>query len=81
MGGSILVHNLEIGASISVSNSEGRMLFKAALERPGQRKRVLRWQICSSTAGCGKNDELSVCQMDVKESSSFKGNPLYWGGW
>lgn len=79
MGGSI--HNLEIGVCISVSNSEDQMFLKAALVRPEQRKRVLGWQICSSTAGCGKSDGLSVWQMDVKESSSYKGNPLYWGRW
>lgn len=38
MGGSI--HNMEMGVCISVSNSEDQMLLKAALERPGQRKRV-----------------------------------------
>lgn len=79
MGGNILVHNLEIAVYISVNNSKGLMLLKAALESPGQKKRVLRWQICSSISWCGKNDELSVWQMDVKESSFFKGNSLYWG--
>lgn len=51
------------------------------LLRPGQRKRAIGWQICSSAVGCGKNDELSVGQMDVMESSSFKGDPFYWGEW
>lgn len=29
----------------------------------------------------GKKHEFSIGEIDVLESSSFKGNPLYWGGW
>ena len=45
------------------------------LWRPGQRARAAGWHVCSSTVGCGKNDELSIGQTDVMKSSSFKGKP------
>lgn len=74
-----VIHNLETGVCISVGNSE-RWSFLEQLLKPGQKRgsSVANLHFCHC---CDKNYKFCIGQTDVVRSSSFEGNPLYWGEW